>query len=66
MKNTLNNLMALFKFICGNLMECQRRVLKIRSIQIGKEAFWPEVHFNHKDCLILIKICKSIYTSKSS
>ena len=43
MKNTLNNLMALFKFICGNLMECQRRVLKIRSIQIGNEAFWPEL-----------------------
>ena len=29
LKNTLNNLMVLLKFIPGNLMECQKKVLKI-------------------------------------
>ena len=42
------------------------------SIQIGdiesfypRDIFWPEVwkHFKHKNCLILIKISKSIYSS---
>ena len=28
-KNALNILMALIKFICGNLMECQKKILKI-------------------------------------
>ena len=29
LKNTLNILVALLQFICGNLMECQKKILKI-------------------------------------
>ena len=29
LKNTLNILVALLRFICGNVMECQKEMLKI-------------------------------------
>ena len=57
-KNTLNILIALFKFIRRNLMEFQRTVLKITSIHIGGiGTIWREKmkHLKHKNCLILIK-----------
>ena len=28
-KNTLNNSVPLIKFVCGNLMECQKKILEI-------------------------------------
>ena len=31
LKNTLNILVRLLGFICENLMECQRKILKIRE-----------------------------------
>ena len=59
---TLNILMVLIKFICGNLLGCQKKnienIIKSNSL-LASTFILPDVNFNNR-CLINASIPKKV------